>query len=246
MIRCCRASFLLGYLTIFFTTTTMNAFLTVFNRRSSSARSPSLESTPTRLWSNQHQSSGGNQQNNEKGKPDTFDGHELQRRIGAQNTPYVHLFGNGKNDNAMHDLPETVYIVTFLPNTPQQGIHTIEYPKNSGSNVVMAFCEVDACEEFCRHLHDQGFFEPHPQAVRLESLYNFADTVGVFCQVVPPGTRMVPPTEQVSHLGQHDSSLRHDQSDLDYVMYMMEEDIEEEGALLSHEAVGSGHRGSWQ
>jgi len=35
--------------------------------------------------------------------------------------------------------PEDVYIILFNPGTEQEGVHTVEYPKGSGNNVILAF-----------------------------------------------------------------------------------------------------------
>ena len=95
---------------------------------------------------------------------------ELRKRIAAEftNNPYADMFGS-KNVNyqhthvkqqqqpkeSSHQHPESVYIIAF-----EQGIHSIEYPKGSGNNVVLAFESQRACDKFAEHLRAQHFFDP--------------------------------------------------------------------------------------
>ena len=56
--------------------------------------------------------------------------------------------------------PDEVHIILFNPNTEREGVHTIEFPKDSGNNIILAFeCRVE-CEQFSMKLRDQHFFDP--------------------------------------------------------------------------------------
>jgi hypothetical protein len=84
-----------------------------------------------------------------------------------------------------HLKPENVHIILFNPNTDRQGAHTLEFPKGSGNNILLAFeCEQE-CQEFSRSLKDQNFFEPIPQEVTLKALEDYCENIGVYVQVVP-------------------------------------------------------------
>jgi hypothetical protein len=57
-------------------------------------------------------------------------------------------------------MPEKVHVVLFNPETAQQGAHTIEFPKGSGNNVILAFESSAACHKFAQLLKQQHFFDP--------------------------------------------------------------------------------------
>ena len=50
---------------------------------------------------------------------------------------------------------EKVYINIFKPNTQDEGAHTIEYPKGSGNNVILAFSSRRECDKFANLLREQ-------------------------------------------------------------------------------------------
>jgi hypothetical protein len=54
-------------------------------------------------------------------------------------------------------LPERVHIVVF---PSHDGAHTVEFPKGSGNNVILAFASEEACRKFAQSLEKQHFFDP--------------------------------------------------------------------------------------
>jgi hypothetical protein len=65
----------------------------------------------------------------------------------------------------------------------------------------------------------------------VEELDDFCDKVGVYMQVVPDGVELIPPSQNVEHLGQH-SSHRQVQEQLNYAFDMADgADFEEEGVI---------------
>ena len=83
------------------------------------------------------------------------------------------------------DKPEDVYIILFNPDTDREGVHSIEFPKDSGHNMILAFESKAECEQFSRSLKEQHFFDPTPQEMKLEFLENYCEQIGVEVQVVP-------------------------------------------------------------
>jgi hypothetical protein len=79
---------------------------------------------------------------------------DLKRRIKAETNPYSNIFAA-----ADHEV-STVHIISFALGTSRQGIHSIEFPKGSGNNVVLAFESREACAKFAEHLRAQHFFDP--------------------------------------------------------------------------------------
>jgi len=99
---------------------------------------------------------------------DSFDTDELREHIahesrkpcsGAEFGPE----GKGGStfwDHNMPTRPDLVYIILFHGGEEQEGIHSIEYPKGSGSNMILAFESERACEKFADLLKLQDFFDP--------------------------------------------------------------------------------------
>ena len=91
---------------------------------------------------------------------DSFNMEELRKRIAAETSnAYADMFENySTNIKQRYELthkPESVFIITF-----QRGIHSVEYPKGSGNNVVLAFESKEACDKFAKDLRAQHFFDP--------------------------------------------------------------------------------------
>jgi len=91
----------------------------------------------------------------------------LRKRIERLQTQYARLFiEQSKYNFALDDdekipLPESVFIILFLPDTPRQHVHTIEFPKGSENNILLAFEDEDQCHLFADVLvRDLGFKDP--------------------------------------------------------------------------------------
>jgi Protein of unknown function (DUF3110) len=101
-------------------------------------------------------------------KKDSFDMDELKQRIRAEQTkPLSDLTGQLQNSitplqqhRHKQQRLDTVYIVSFQKCGIQRGVHSIEYPKGSGSNVILAFASQPACHKFAETLRAQQFFDP--------------------------------------------------------------------------------------
>lgn len=101
---------------------------------------------------------------------DDFDMDMLRKRIEKQETQYVKLLieqskyysdGSAEAGEEKLPLPEAVYIILFLPETPEQHVHTIEFPKGSGTNILLAFEDEGECNAFAEMLvRDMGFEDP--------------------------------------------------------------------------------------
>jgi Protein of unknown function (DUF3110) len=61
--------------------------------------------------------------------------------------------------------PERVHIVVF---PSHQGAHTVEFPKGSGNNVLLAFASEQACRNFARSLQKQNFFDPTVRCQKMQ------------------------------------------------------------------------------
>lgn len=89
---------------------------------------------------------------------DKFDMEELRERIIKESNPYQNLFKTKEWEK--RPKPEKVNIIFFQPDTPDEGIHTVEFPKGSASNIILAFESMKDCGGFASNLLSQGFFYP--------------------------------------------------------------------------------------
>lgn len=151
----------------------------------------------------------------------SFNMDELKRRIADDTNPFPQKFPIAQRTT------EILHIIAF-DNTA--GVHSVEYPKGSGCNIILAFESLSACEEFASRLRAQHFFDPQPQAILVDTLHAFCEKVGVHMQIVPHGVDLIPPVQNVELVGRHNRSLRQQQKHLEYVFSMMDEQ-EEDGVV---------------
>lgn len=108
----------------------------------------------------------------------------------------------------------TVYIVSFPkqsdPTTNSthtiHGIHSIEYPIQSGKNIILAFTNEESCSKFASTLQQQQFFHPMVQAISVEAIVEICCNMGVTIQLIPDGIDVIPPKYNVEQLGLPSSS----------------------------------------
>lgn len=85
---------------------------------------------------------------------DHFDMDELRHRISQETAPQLFAV------EARLLRPEQVHVILFNPHSHDEGMHTIEYPKGSGNNVILAFEDVQDCNVFSDNLKAQQFHDP--------------------------------------------------------------------------------------
>jgi|AntRauTorckE5430_2_1112549.scaffolds.fasta_scaffold01139_2 hypothetical protein len=109
-----------------------------------------------------------------------FFGDEEVDRIARQKESFQFIF-----DIDEDSMPEDVFIILFNPDTEREGVHTIEFPKGSGNNMILAFESKQECGQFSESLKEQDFFDPVTQEMKLEFLEDYCEQIGVDVQVVP-------------------------------------------------------------
>jgi hypothetical protein len=167
----------------------------------------------------------------------------LQKRIDRQMTQYYDLlFGDTSSiDNEKEDPPppEEVHIIIYRPDTPEQGVHAVEYPKGSGRNFLLAFESVQECESFAQMLKDMHFGSgrgrggavdpPTPVTIEWEPLLDYCTaSVGIPVQFVPRGTGLTPPSDEaddIEYLGKGDPFNNNPNNEIRMVAEKMEERI---------------------
>jgi hypothetical protein len=98
----------------------------------------------------------------------------LRQRMERQESQYARLLleqakyfsQDGGVDGEQRPIPQSCHIVLFNPATPQQTAHTIEFPKNSGTNILLAFEDEVECREFAQMLTDLEFVGPSVSTTR--------------------------------------------------------------------------------
>jgi hypothetical protein len=140
-------------------------------------------------------------------------------------------------------IPDNVYIILFNPDTEREGVHTIEFPKGSGQNIILAFESEIECHIFSNSLKEQNFYAPTPQEMNLESLENYCESINVDIQIVPKGTQLKPPTENVLNLGLN-PDLEKEMALLDYLYHISDSDDDETAPTPDEEE--DGEFGAWE
>ena len=85
----------------------------------------------------------------------------LQKRMDQLQNQYAKLLmEQSKYTEEERNIPESVHIILFHPDTPKQHVHTIEIPTGSGNNLILAFEVSDDCNMFAQMLKEMEFVEP--------------------------------------------------------------------------------------
>ena len=154
------------------------------------------------------------QRRNNQKKDDDDDGELnmdiLKQRIEKQEQQYYNFFINDNDDDDGDDgdsRPDIVYLILFNPETEDQGVHTIEFPKGSGFNTILAFESEDECFKFASMLQDMHFYQPTVQETPLEELQDYCNSIGMPLKVVYEGIHdLTPPSDEVDDLSFNPSS----------------------------------------
>lgn len=129
----------------------------------------------------------------------SFDMDELRARMDQQMNQYYDLLLTEDGEDVVN--PDHVYIVIFNPDSEaEQGVHTIEFPKGSKQNILLAFESDDECIEFAEMLKNMQFYNPIPQMANFNELKAFCQGLGVPVKVVPRGKGLRPPADIVEEL----------------------------------------------
>ena len=85
----------------------------------------------------------------------------LRQRMDHQQNQYAKLImEQSRYIEQETNLPESVHIILFNPETPNQNIHTLEIPKGSGNNMILAFEDGADCGMFAQNLRELEFVDP--------------------------------------------------------------------------------------
>ena len=93
-----------------------------------------------------------------------------------------------QNERVMEYIPEIVYIMMYNPGTPEEGLHTTEYPKGSGQDVVLAFESLEECVAFSNIIKSDKSLklpEPIPTPAPYEQMKLACQRMGLSIKVVP-------------------------------------------------------------
>ena len=102
-----------------------------------------------------------NNRSNENEDSMSLDMNILQQRMDRQQNQYAKLImEQSRYIEQETNLPESVHIILFNPDTPNQNVHTLEIPKGSGNNMILAFEDGTDCEMFAQSLRELEFVDP--------------------------------------------------------------------------------------
>lgn len=155
---------------------------------------------PRKHIQSKHQRTSRSMSTNEQEGDLSFDMDQLRSRIDQQQNQYYDLLMSQEEDSVRR--PEKVHIIVFNPGTDKQGVHTIEFPKGSGFNIILAFESEDECAFFSQLLKQDSlqFYDPVPSESPLDQLEEFCEAMRVPVKVVPAGKNLRPPSDSVDDL----------------------------------------------
>ncbi|KAL7457984.1 hypothetical protein ACHAWC_011254 [Mediolabrus comicus] len=118
----------------------------------------------------------------------------LQKGMNQQQKQYAKLLmEQSKYTEEGRNIPESVHIILFHPDAPKQHVHTIEIPKGSGNNLILAFEASDDCNMFAQMLKEMEFVEPSPQETMFQPFADFCQSMSIPILIVPAGFDLKPP-----------------------------------------------------
>ncbi|KAL9182256.1 hypothetical protein ACHAXT_012908 [Thalassiosira profunda] len=137
---------------------------------------------------------------------------DLRKRMERQESQYARLVvEQAKYVEEGQGIPETVHIVLFHPGTERQHVHTIEFPKGSGTNIILAFEGEGDCVEFARLLQDLEFADPCPEETLFEPFRQFCEMSGMSLMIVPKGFELTPPQLNANDdIDEDETTIRND------------------------------------
>lgn len=114
--------------------------------------------------------------------------------------PYDYLFHSRKRHEQARTTKfgqhkEHVHIILFNQGLQTESIHTIEFPKCSGSNIILAFESFKDCQHFANNLATQMNLLPMPQEIPRNNLETYAASLGMTVQAIPEGMNLRPPDQ---------------------------------------------------
>jgi len=95
------------------------------------------------------------------------------------------------DDAASGNRPDVVHIIMYNPSTPQEGIHTVQYPRGSENELLLAFESLDDCVTFARTIRDDGTVmdgEPVPTPTSMVQIERACQGMGLAMAIVPPAS----------------------------------------------------------
>ena len=116
------------------------------------------------------------------------DGEAAPTPIELQETKYLQLAassGEGVVSN-----PEIIYILMYNPGTTEEGVHTTEFPKGSGEEVMLAFESLEESYQFANMLREEPSFplDPVPTPAPLAQMETACQQMGLTIKIVPAET----------------------------------------------------------
>eukprot|EP00536_Pseudo-nitzschia_multiseries_P008854 jgi/Psemu1/199264/e_gw1.234.2.1 len=85
------------------------------------------------------------------------------------------------------EVPEVVYTVVYNPGTPDEGVHTMKYPRGTDNDVLLCFEGMADCIVFARTIKEDPSLdqEPVPTPTSREMIAQACEGMGMRMEIVP-------------------------------------------------------------
>ena len=82
--------------------------------------------------------------------------------------------------------PDIVYIIMYNPSTPEEGIHTMEHPRGSQEDLLLAFESLEECVSFSRSIEEDPSVpqKPVPTPSSMLQIEGICEGMGLPMKVV--------------------------------------------------------------
>ncbi|KAK1736833.1 hypothetical protein QTG54_012278 [Skeletonema marinoi] len=149
----------------------------------------------------------------------------LRQRMDHQQNQYAKLImEQSRYIEQETNLPESVHIILFNPETPNQNIHTLEIPKGSGNDMILAFEDGADCGMFAQNLRELEFVDPSPSETMFEPFAEFCESMSIPVLVVPAGFDLSPPQSNSNDGDEEDEDVMSVEDALDSISTLLDQE----------------------
>lgn len=97
-------------------------------------------------------------------------------------------------DSPLATKPDVCYIIMYNPSTPQEGIHTMTYPRGSEDDLLLAFESLDDCVAFAQIIREDAsvqYGEPVPTPTSMLQIESACQRMDLPLAIVPASSSSV-------------------------------------------------------
>lgn len=96
-------------------------------------------------------------------------------------------FAQAAQSSGVTEKPEVIYTIVYNPGTPEEGIHTMKYPRGSENDVLLAFEGMADCVVFAKTIKEDPALdqEPIPTPTSRAMIEQACEGMGIQMAFVP-------------------------------------------------------------